>query len=81
MEKHSHNLCGNHVKGLHRSGWVELELFQRNSPWWVNKNLTQPNLIHIDQVGPMSWTYIFLISIINIKLRIRIIPQQIRANL
>ena len=58
--------------------------FQHNSLWWIKKNSTQSNLLqesnptHGDQVGPMGWTY-FLITIINIKLRIRIIPPQIKT--
>ena len=37
--------------------------------------------VGLGQVGPMSWTIFFLISIIIIKLRIRTTLPQIRANL
>ena len=64
-------------------GRVE-EFFQPNPSWWVKK--IQPNSsqgfnpIHVDWAGPMGWKF-FLISIIIIKLGIRITPLQIKANL
>ena len=52
------------------------------------KNPTQPSPsqeskpIHMDWVGPIAWTnFVFLITIITIKLSIRTKPPQIRANL
>ena len=69
------------------SDWVEW-FFLPNLPWWILKNPNhrkgsiQSNSTYMDRVESMGWIdFFFLITIINIKLRIRTIPLQIRAKL
>ena len=80
------------LRGVHRSGWVKLKsFFNSTPPWWVKKiqlNLTnhrdptQPNPRGSDWVRLDPWVGLFfLITIIIIKLSIRITSPQIRVNI